>query len=292
MPSPTPAAYINTRRIGDATVTLISEGTFPWALELQAPEAAWRGAMPEVDAEGRIILDNQVVLIRSPGAVILVDPGFDDPAQPPPDHFPGLVRSPGLMVALETLDLAPGDITHVLITHTHSDHFAGVTVERADERLPRFPHARHLLGRLEWEGNPERDDPSSALVRHLGTVERARLLDLVDGEHEVISGVTMIHAPGESPGHAIVRLRSAGETFYALGDLFHHACEVAHLDWVSSGRDAAAMRHSRERLLADAVASRATLVFTHERFPGWGRVERGDGGYRWVRASASMSSGS
>ena len=45
------------------------------------------------------------------------------------------------------------------------------------------------------------------------------------------------------------------------------------------------MRRSRERLLADAVASRATLVFTHERFPGWGRVEQDEGGYRWVRVA-------
>lgn len=50
------ATLVASRRFGDATVTLISEGTFPWRLKLQAPEAAWRRAMPEADAGGAIRL--------------------------------------------------------------------------------------------------------------------------------------------------------------------------------------------------------------------------------------------
>ena len=94
-------------------------------------------------------------------------------------------------------------------------------------------------------------------------------------------GVTMIAAPGESPGHAIVRVRSGGERFYFLGDLFHHACEVVSTDWVSPGRNQHVLRASRERLIADAVATRATLAFTHGLFPPWGRIVPADGGYRW-----------
>jgi hypothetical protein len=43
------------------------------------------------------------------------------------------------------------------------------------------------------------------------------------------------------------------------------------------------MRVSRERLLAEATASDATLVFTHEPFPPWGRIVRAGSGYRWQR---------
>ena len=52
----------------------------------------------------------------------------------------------------------------------------------------------------------------------------------------------------------MARVHSAGESFYYVGDLFHHPCEVEHLDWVSPGRDRAAVRASRERLIAAAVA--------------------------------------
>ncbi len=277
-PDATPVA---SRRFGDATVTLISEGTFPWNLELQAPEAAWRRAMPEADASGAVILGTNVAHICLDDASILVDPGFDDPAAAPPPQFPGLARTAGLVTGLRSIGVEPDMITHVVITHTHADHFAGVTMLRDGRRLARFPRARHLVGRPDWEGNPDCERPDSALVMHLGTLEQLGLLTLVNDEHEVVPGVTMVAAPGESPGHCIVRVEAGAAPCYLVGDLFHHACEVAHLDWISPGRDRTAMRASRERLIAEAVARGATVVFTHAPFPGWGRIVPDGTGYLW-----------
>ena len=56
----------------------------------------------------------------------------------------------------------PEEITHVLITHAHYDHFAGVAVERDGRYVARFPQARHLIGRADWEGAyPRRAKPES-----------------------------------------------------------------------------------------------------------------------------------
>ena len=140
------------------------------------------------------------------------------------------------------------------------------------------------MGRRDWADNPNRTQPGSALTLHLGTLERLGLLEVVDRECEVVPGVTFIPTPGESPGHAMARVHSVGESFYYVGDLFHHPCEVEHLDWVSPGRDRAAVRASRERLIAAAVAERAIVVFTHARFPAWGHIMPAGAGYRWERA--------
>ena len=287
MASETTAGYVASRRIGEATVTVISEGTFPWKLDLEAPEAEWRRAIPEANAAGEVVLGANVVHIRLGSDSILIDPGFADPSEPPPAYFPGLKRSPGLLAGLAAIGVAPEEITHVVITHAHSDHFMGVTAERDGERLARFPRARHLLARPEWDGNSERTQPDSPLMVHLGTIARLGLLDLVDGLQEVVPGVTIIPAPGETPGHSIVRVRSRGETCFVLGDLFHHACEVSHLDWVSPWRDRAAMRSSREQLIAEALASHATLIYTHAPFPGWGRIVAEAGSYLWKPEYAS-----
>lgn len=99
-------------------------------------------------------------------------------------------------------------------------------------------------------------------------------------------GVMMLHAPGETPGHSVARVESAGETFYFLGDLFHHPCEVAHTDWVARGRDAAQMRDSREWVIAEAFPRRAVLMTTHMLFPGWGRLEQTLAGARWRAVGA------
>ncbi|HVC34636.1 MAG TPA: MBL fold metallo-hydrolase [Chloroflexota bacterium] len=281
MSSWSPSEFFESRRIGNATVTVICDGSFAWAPRIQAPEVDWRRAMPEADADGVLPIDLNVAHIRVGDASILVDLGFED--QPPAlqAREARLRRSPGVVAGLAGIGVRPEQITHVAITHAHGDHFAGAAVERDGQMVARYPRARHLIGRADWNGHPTRNQPGSLLAMHLGTIERSGLLDLVDGDEEIVPGVTMIHAPGESPGHSIVRVRSAGESFYYLGDLFHHTCEVACLDWVPAGRDSAATLASRERLIAEAVPANATMVFTHQPFPAWGRIVRDEAGFRW-----------
>jgi glyoxylase-like metal-dependent hydrolase (beta-lactamase superfamily II) len=283
------AQYVDSRRFGAATVTVISEGRLPVpiAAVFPAPEAAWLRAHGEADPHDRLMTDQAVLLIQHGGATVLVDPAYDDPGSAWEATFaakwPGLVRSPGLAAGLASVGVRPEAVTHVLITHAHDDHFAGVVHERDGRLVPRFPNARHLIGRGDWEGNPRRAEAASDLVTRLGAIDALGLLEAVEGDREVAPGITFIHAPGESPGHSIVRVTSGGATFYALGDLFHHACEIANLDWHSPWVEPAAMRASRERFLAEAVPQDATIVFTHEVFPFWGRIVREGEGYRWVR---------
>lgn len=249
------AQYIDTRQIGDATISIIRDGTFPWAPEIQVSEAEWRRAIPEADRDGKVPIDVNVAHVRIGDRSILIDLGFGDPA---PSWPAALKRTPGVLAGLATLGVGPNDVTDVLITHAHGDHIEGATVDQ-----------------------PARSRPSSVQSIHLGTLDRLGRLDLVEGDHDVAPGVAMLHAPGESAGHSVIRVASDGESFYFLGDLFHHTCEVEHLDWISRGRDRDLARASRSRVLAEAVPGRATLVFSHRPFPGWGRVIRTEAGYRW-----------
>ncbi len=42
--------YIATRRTGDVTIHVVSDGELLWAPGFAVPEPAWRRAMPEADA--------------------------------------------------------------------------------------------------------------------------------------------------------------------------------------------------------------------------------------------------
>lgn len=115
----------------------------------------------------------------------------------------------------------------MLITHSHRDHVAGGSVERVGERVPRSPTARHVLNHRDWEGLPDRARPDSLAALHLGTIEWFGLLDLVNGDAEILPSVRMVHAPGETPGHSLVRVESRGATFCFLGDLRSDALFLA-----------------------------------------------------------------
>jgi len=283
------ASYVSSRRFGEATVTVINEGSLPIPIASVFPprEAEWIRAHGEADAKDRLMSDQAVIHVRIGDASILIDPAYDDPGSAWQRTFaakwPGVTRTPGMAAGLASIGVRPEEITHVLITHAHDDHFAGVVAERDGRNDVRFPNARHLIGRADWEGNPRRDQPGHDLSTRLGAVHARGLLDLVDGEREIVPGVAMIHAPGETKGHSIIRVESGGERFYALGDLFHHASEIQNLDWASPWVDLPAMRASRDRFLAEAVPKGATVNFTHERFPMWGRIVAAENGYRWER---------
>jgi glyoxylase-like metal-dependent hydrolase (beta-lactamase superfamily II) len=275
--------FFETRQVGDASVTVISEGLLPWAPRLQVPEAEWRRLVPEADAQGVFPLGMELAHIRLGAAHVLIDPGFDEPGSPSDAAFHGLVRTAGLQAALDAIGVAASAITHVLITHTHLDHYAGVTVEKNGRRVPRYPNARVYVGRADYERRPGPGKPDTALAAHLGTLAGLGLLELVDGEREVAPGISLVPAPGESPGHCVVRVRSAGRAFYHLGDLVHHWCEIVHPDWAPAGRDARVLAEARARILAEAAAAGAVVVYAHEPFPPWGRVVRDGSAYRWVR---------
>jgi glyoxylase-like metal-dependent hydrolase (beta-lactamase superfamily II) len=277
---------VATRRIGEAVVAVISDGTLRWAPKFPISEDERRRAIPDAGEDGRVTLGLNLAHVRLGNASIVIDPGCDEPASAWAREFaakwPGLERSPGLAEALRCIRVAPEDVTHVLITHVHEDHLAGVAREDGGALALRFPNARHIVGRRDWEEHPARQQPDSALVRRLGLAAGRGLLDTVDRDREIAPGVTMLTTPGETPGHCAVRVDSGGRRFYYLGDLFHLACEVEHVDWAPPNRDTAALAASRRRLLEDQAGHDSVLVFTHNRFPAWGRIVRAGAAYRWM----------
>lgn len=279
-------SFWSTRAVGDIRVTIIDEGRGPFSIEPYSPPGAWRGVVEEAGDTGVVTIGSSVGLIQTPDATIVIDPGFDDPRsawwQRMAVDSPHWQRTPGFQAALDAIGVQNEAVDVVIISHAHFDHVVGVMRESGDALAPRFPNARHLIGRGDWEGNPRRSDPSSFMVERLEPIDRAGLLELVDDERVVVPGVTVIPAPGETPGHMIVHIESAGKSCYLLGDLLHHPMEFEHPDWNLPWADPVKMRATRDTFFGRAADDGALVSFPHALFPGWGAVERVGSAYRWI----------
>jgi len=275
----------HTIALGDATLTIINVGDMmvDMAEEIGVPESVWR-PLYGADFAGSRPYPSQCLHIALPHASILVDAGDYaqaialEPSYLPPDYTP----PPGIVEQLQSQGIRPEDITHVIITHAHFDHYDGTTIMRDGEYVPRFPHARVSLGRADWD-NPETQealrDPVSLDSHTFGVLHKHGLLEPVDGNWDVTPEVRIIPAPGESPGHQLVRVHSQGQTFYCLGDLFHHPAEVEHPAWMVKWANTTANLSSRQILIKAALQENALLLAAHMSV---GRLEGTLENYRWV----------
>ena len=75
------AAYISTRRIGDATITIINEGVVqvPATAVFPDDEVAWLRANGEANASDLLTTCQAAILIQLGDAIVVIDPAFDDP---------------------------------------------------------------------------------------------------------------------------------------------------------------------------------------------------------------------
>jgi len=271
----------DTIQLGSARVHLLELGPLLADLAdwLRVPPAEWPPAAVAF-LERPITVPALATLIELPGTLVLLDPC--DPRSIVESEYaiPGRAAALDLGAQLAGLGLAPEQVGHVVITHMHFDHYSGVVRDAGGAPALAFPRARHYVGRADWEARRALlADPGSLEARTLGAIERAGLLELVDGERDLGGGVSVLPAAGETPGHQIVRLRAGGQSLYCLGDLYHHPIEIERPEWLVSWADPAATRASRARLVAAALADDALLSAGH--IAGFGRLRRAGAGVRW-----------
>jgi glyoxylase-like metal-dependent hydrolase (beta-lactamase superfamily II) len=226
-----------------------------------------------IDDHGMFLAPYRPLLIRADGKLILVDSGLGELAQTLGEPAGRLRQS------LHAAGVTADDIQIVLLTHCHPDHIGGLTEIRNGVRVPVFGAARHYVWQAEWEfwtseaSLSRLPDILAAPARvQLPPLRAAGLIEPVGTETEVAGGVHYLPAPGHTPGHAVVSIRSAGESAIYAGDAVLDPVNFEHPDWYTLF-DAIpeATVKTRRRLLEMAARERSVFTGFHL---GVGRVSR------------------
>jgi glyoxylase-like metal-dependent hydrolase (beta-lactamase superfamily II) len=262
---------------GGVSVALVQAGTFrsdAGALFGPVPRLLWeRWVTTEIDTDNRLLQALNCLLIETPAGRVLVETGIGERIDDKGRAMRGY-EGPWVVAALRTSGFEPDTVDVVAMSHLHFDHAGGLL---AADGSRAFPRARIVAQRAEWEvalgSNPRLVasyvQPELQLVRDWG-VE-----GWVDGERELMPGVSVVPTGGHSAGHQAIVVRAPGAAPLAFfGDLAMRPWS-ANPRWVTAfddfPLDSVLVKGS---LFAQAADEEWTIVLSHEAEHPVGRLVR------------------
>ncbi|MEO8635025.1 MAG: MBL fold metallo-hydrolase [Gemmatimonadales bacterium] len=238
------------------------------------------------DEKHRIPMVMRCLLIEHPDGPVLIDTGAGNKEEAKFLEIYGLKNAglegaTQLEDALATAGFLPGDVRWVINTHLHFDHAGGNTTidpelehDRRRHIRPAFPHATYIVQRneLEFARHTNERTRASYLPHNFEPIAAANRWQLLDGDVEILPGISSRLTPGHIPWHQSIVVRSGGETAVFLGDVMptHHHLPLV---WIM-GYDLEPLRtlESKRALLAEAVAGGWRVIFEHDAHVAMGRV--------------------
>ena len=278
-----------TYHVGDFEVTVISDGEIrldAGAVFGLIPRVMWERTIgsESIDAEHRVSLGLNCMLVRRGDDVLLVETGMGNKhdERTRTRIFPGDYGK--LLDGLAAAGVSPDAVTAVANTHLHTDHCGWNTIERDGKAVPTFPNARYYVEQGEYETalHPNERTSATYLAENFTPLADSGQLELVDGEREIVPGVTFIPTPGHTADHASIVLSSKGETAIYLGDMVQHEAQIERPAWISAFDVLPLVSlETKKRLAERAMRERALLVCVHNPFPGVGRLVEREGRRRF-----------
>ncbi len=267
-PDTYPPLAVQRHQVGDLQLTVLYDGVFRLdggSMFGIVPKALWEKKAP-ADDRNRIHLAMRPLLVRGV-RTMLIDAGIGDKENAKFTDLYGVDRRRHLDHALAEAGVSPADIDIVLATHLHFDHAGGFTVRDASGGVrPRFPRARYVVRRGEWEdaAHPHDRNRGSYLPDNYRPLADAGVLELVDDDQTIMPGVRVQRTGGHTAHHQMVWIESGGQRAAYVGDLMP---TTAHLgDAWGMGFDLFPMdtMAAKRRFVQDALAKETLIFFGHD----------------------------
>lgn len=210
-------------RLGDLEFLVLTDGTLRLdggAMFGVVPKPMWE-KKARADERNRILLAMNCLLIRVARKTILVETGAGDKWDAKRRDIYAFDGSPRLPEQMMQHGVKSEDVDIVINTHLHFDHCGWGTRNTNGKVRPTFPNAKYVVQRKDFEHakNPTERDRASYILDNYLPLEEAKQLELLEGERQIVPGVTVVPAPGHTPAMQCVKLEGGGKTAFFLADL-------------------------------------------------------------------------
>jgi glyoxylase-like metal-dependent hydrolase (beta-lactamase superfamily II) len=272
-------------RVGSFEILPVIDGEMrvpPTAAFASTTEGDWAPHRGLLGDDGMLGLALGGFLIRGgpDASVVLVDLGLG--------HFEMMGQRLGgkLLENLASHGLSPADVTDVMFSHLHLDHVGWAS----EEGNAVFPNATYRCDQRDWDywiDGPE--DAIAGVPVEFAALQKQAIGPIGErtktwsANGAVLPGISVMHAPGHTPGSAVVVVSSGTERAMLLGDAVHCPVELLEDEWAGLGDvDPDLARRTRVALAREIEGKDMPISAAH--FPGlsFGRLLKGEGRRRWV----------
>jgi len=185
---------------------------------------------------------------------------------------------------IKNLDVKLEDVSAVIITHLHGDHFG--SLQRDGNAV--FPNATVYLSENELEYftvTNVNENAVNALAPY-----KDKTVTFTPGElgsdalSEILPGITPIAAYGHTPGHTIFLIQNGDEKLLVIADLLHVALIQFPIPEISAIYDVDPVEAAqiRREVLAYAAENKIPVAGMHIVKPGIGNVEADGNGFKFI----------
>lgn len=241
----------------------------PQATPEEAQKMPW--LVPHyANAEGRLRLNVQSWIVETPSHKIIVDTCIgNDKANRSVPVWNGLNKP--FLNDLAAAGYPIDTIDTVLCTHLHVDHVGWNTTLLGGKWVPTFANARYLFGKTEyehWAAHSPEGEHRAVFEDSVQPIVDAGRANLIGSDHRIGDEISLISTPGHTPGHMSLLVTSDGQQALLTGDVAHHPCQMAHLDWSSTADSDPVQSIETRRMLFSRFADTPALVFGGHYDPG------------------------
>lgn len=255
-------------RFGDFTISHFVERRFKLdggSMFGVVPKKIWGNLMP-VDEDNMVPMQTNLFVVDTGQCKILCDTGLGTELTKKEAKIYAAFEPSHIETGLSEMGLSANDIDYVLLSHLHTDHAGGTVKKDGDRLIPRFPRARYVVQKDEWDEALHPDERTMAVykVDLLKVLEDAGQVDLVDGDVDLLPGVKLVKTGGHTAGHQGMEFSSGGKTVVYYADIipFSHHFKVPYVASVDLyPRETMKVKRAlRERALAGEIA----IAFDHD----------------------------
>jgi glyoxylase-like metal-dependent hydrolase (beta-lactamase superfamily II) len=187
-----------------------------------------------------------------------------------------------------------GQMSTILVSHFHPDHVWGLMEKGTNAAV--FPNAELIVSSTEYkwwtepgrvEKLPEGRKPAG---KRIGDVFPTwKNWKLVEDNAEVAPGVSLLAAPGHTPGHSAFLVTSGKDQLMVSNDAMYVPALLApHPDWQGAyDQDGATAVTTRRKLMDRVIADKMMVCGAHFPFPGRGTFTKDGDAYAFAPLAQS-----